>query len=43
MSGESHLGGLGIAEEILRTLLGIWDSGAAEARLGAEEPATHAR
>ncbi len=27
MSGESHLGGLGIAEEILTTLLGIWDSG----------------
>jgi len=26
MSGESHLGGLGIAEEILGTLLGIWDS-----------------
>lgn len=29
MSGESHLGGLGIAEEILRTLLEIWDSGRA--------------
>jgi len=27
MRGESHLGGLGIAEEILTTLLGIWDSG----------------
>jgi pimeloyl-ACP methyl ester carboxylesterase len=27
MSGESHLGGLGIAEEIMSTLLGIWDSG----------------
>ncbi|HXX91221.1 MAG TPA: alpha/beta hydrolase [Acidimicrobiales bacterium] len=27
MSGESHLGGLGIAEEIFTTLLGIWDSG----------------
>ncbi|HXY29024.1 MAG TPA: hypothetical protein VEH82_12170, partial [Acidimicrobiales bacterium] len=26
MSGESHLGGLGIAEEILTTLLAIWDS-----------------
>ena len=27
MSGESHLGGLGIAKEILGTLLDIWDSG----------------
>jgi len=27
MSGESHLGGLGIAEEIMRTVLEIWDSG----------------
>lgn len=27
MSGESHLGGLGIAEEILKTLLGVWESG----------------
>jgi pimeloyl-ACP methyl ester carboxylesterase len=26
MPGESHLGGLGIAEEILSTLLRIWDS-----------------
>ena len=25
LSGESHLGGLGIAEDILRTLLEIWD------------------
>jgi hypothetical protein len=30
MSGESHLGGLGIAEEILRALLGIWDKRARE-------------
>lgn len=27
LSGESHLGGLGIAEEILSTLLEIWDFG----------------
>ena len=27
LPGESHLGGLGIAEEILSTLLEIWDSG----------------
>ena len=27
LPGESHLAGLGIGEEILRTLLGIWDSG----------------
>ena len=26
LSGESHLGGLGIAEEIVQTLLRIWDS-----------------
>lgn len=26
LPGESHLGGLGIAEEILTTLLGIWDA-----------------
>jgi hypothetical protein len=26
MAGESHLGGLGIAEEILSTLLKIWDT-----------------
>ena len=26
LHGESHLGGLGVAEEILTTLLGIWDS-----------------
>jgi pimeloyl-ACP methyl ester carboxylesterase len=26
MAGESHLGGLGIAEEILGTLLEIWDA-----------------
>lgn len=32
MPGESHLGGLGRAEEILTTLLDIWDS----------KPATHA-
>jgi len=25
LHGESHLGGLGVAEEILTTLLGIWD------------------
>lgn len=31
MSGESHLGGLGIAEEILDTLLGIWSGGPPDA------------
>ena len=31
MPGESHLGGLGRAEEILRTMLEVWDE-AAEGR-----------
>jgi hypothetical protein len=26
MPGESHLGGLGRAEEILRSMLEVWDS-----------------
>jgi len=43
MSGESHLGGLGIAEEILRTLLGIWDSGQPRPASAPKQPATHAR
>jgi hypothetical protein len=30
MPGESHLGGLGRAEEILRSMLELWDSAGAD-------------
>jgi hypothetical protein len=34
MHGESHLGGLGMSEEILRSLLDIWDAKEAQAPFG---------
>jgi len=39
MHGESHLGGLGISEEILRTLLELWDARTAGASRATLRPA----